>query len=192
LRGAGSWACQCARRVIVSGRKVQTISCPKHVGVEQGQASHRHQGVQQEDRLFRQPADESDVYMMLASLHTYLLARTRPASLHAVAALDDIGLERDGAWPAVQLQKQTAGVAENGARLIASPQGRSACCAVLTYRLDACQRLVLDGRRCYRLDKSKNWRPRHRHMPDHQPRRIGRKRTGAPGCPPEVAGAAVA
>jgi hypothetical protein len=41
---------------------------------------------------------------------TYLLA-TESVSLDAVAALDDIGFERDGAGAAMQLQKKAAGVA---------------------------------------------------------------------------------
>jgi hypothetical protein len=52
---------------------------------------------------------------------SYLLACARPTGLDAVAALDDIGLERNGAWSAVQLQEEAAGVAQNRARLIASP-----------------------------------------------------------------------
>jgi hypothetical protein len=75
----------------------------------------------------------------------YLLACTRPASLDAIAALDDIGLERDGARSAVQLQEEPAGVAENRACLIAAPERSGACSAVLTYRLAASQRYVLEG-----------------------------------------------
>ena len=41
--------------------------------------------------------------------------------LDAVTALDDVGLQRDGARAAVQLQKEAAGVAEDGAGLVASP-----------------------------------------------------------------------
>jgi hypothetical protein len=74
---------------------------------------------------------------------TYLSARTRPASLDAVAALDDIGLEGDGSRAAMQLQKETAGVAEHGTCLIASPKRCSARRAVLTYGLQAGQPCVL-------------------------------------------------
>jgi hypothetical protein len=73
----------------------------------------------------------------------YLLACARAASLDAVTALDDIGFERDRAWSAVQLQEEAAGVAQDRASLIASPERRRARCAVLTYRLDAGQRLVM-------------------------------------------------
>jgi hypothetical protein len=45
----------------------------------------------------------------------------------------------------VQLQEEATGVAENRARFIASPERRRARRAVLAYRLDAGQQLVLDG-----------------------------------------------
>lgn len=74
------------------------------------------------------------------TVSSYLLARARPASLHTVAALDDICLERDWSWSPVQLQEQAAGVAENRARFIAAPERSGTCSAVLAHRLDACQR----------------------------------------------------
>jgi hypothetical protein len=66
----------------------------------------------------------------------YLSLCAGSASLDAVAALDDIGLERDGARAAVQLQEEAAGVAEDGARLIAAPEGRRARSAILADRLE--------------------------------------------------------
>jgi len=61
------------------------------------------------------------------------------ARLDAVAALDDIRLERDGARAAVQLQEEAAGVAQHGARLIAAPERGGACGAVLADRLESSQ-----------------------------------------------------
>lgn len=53
------------------------------------------------------------------------------SGLNAVSALDDICLEAD--WPraTVQLQKQTASIAENRPRLIATPQRCCRCCKKL-------------------------------------------------------------
>ena len=67
----------------------------------------------------------------------YLLLHLHVGShgLNPIAALDDIGLERDWPWSAVQLQKETAGIAENGARLIATPERGGARRTVLTLRL---------------------------------------------------------
>jgi hypothetical protein len=65
----------------------------------------------------------------------YLLTATGPACLDAVAALDNIGLERDGAGSAVELQEQAAGVAQDRAGLIAAPEGRGAGAAILADRL---------------------------------------------------------
>jgi len=42
--------------------------------------------------------------------------------LDAVARLDHVGLERDGTRAAVQLEEEAAGVAEDGAGLIATPE----------------------------------------------------------------------
>lgn len=55
---------------------------------------------------------------------TYLLLHfhARAHGFDAIAALDDICLERNRAWATVQLEKQATGVAEHGARLIASPE----------------------------------------------------------------------
>lgn len=49
-----------------------------------------------------------------------------------IAGLDDVCFERDGAGPAVELEEETAGVAENLAALIAAPQGGRGGLAVLT------------------------------------------------------------
>ena len=67
-------------------------------------------------------------------VHKYLLAPW-PTRLDAVAALDDIRLERDWSRTAVQLQKQSTGVAQHSARLIATPERRGARGAVLADRL---------------------------------------------------------
>jgi len=60
----------------------------------------------------------------------YLLLRPRARCFDAVAALDHVGLEADGSRAAVQLEKETAGVAEDGAGLIATPEGSGARAAV--------------------------------------------------------------
>jgi hypothetical protein len=76
------------------------------------------------------------------ALLTYLLATAWTASLDAVAALDDIGFEADGARTAVELQKKPAGIAEDRARLIAPPERGGAGGAVLADGLgsERCQR----------------------------------------------------
>jgi hypothetical protein len=113
--------CPCVKQVIVSGQRGPMKSCLRHGGVGRGLTSRRHRGVQQEDHLFRQPEDHVRLAIQLPQSHSYLLACARPASLDAVAALDDIRLERNGSWSAVQLQKETAGVAEDGAGFITAP-----------------------------------------------------------------------
>ena len=50
-----------------------------------------------------------------------LLARSL-RGLDAIARLDHVGLERDGTRAAVQLEEEAAGVAEDGAGLIATPE----------------------------------------------------------------------
>ena len=84
----------------------------------------------------------------------YPLATAWPARLNTIAALDDIGLERDGSRPAVQLQEEAAGIAENGTRLVASPEGCGACSAVLADRLLIVSTSTSSSMvECYRLDK---------------------------------------
>jgi hypothetical protein len=51
--------------------------------------------------------------------------------LDTIARLDHVGLERDGSWAAVELKEETAGVAENGAGLVAAPERCRGGCAVL-------------------------------------------------------------
>ena len=81
--------------------------------------------------------------------YQYLLTTARPARLDAIPALDDIGLQRDGTRTAVQLQKETTGIAEDGARLIAPPERGGAGGAVLADRLSrACQCEMLRWMRC--------------------------------------------
>jgi hypothetical protein len=53
--------------------------------------------------------------------HLLLHLHIRAHSLDAIAALDDIGLERNGSRATVQLEEQTAGVAKNGTHLVATP-----------------------------------------------------------------------
>jgi len=52
--------------------------------------------------------------------------------LDAVARLDHVRLERDGTRAAVQFEEEAAGVAEDGAGLIAAPEGSGRGGAVLT------------------------------------------------------------
>ena len=105
-----------------------------HVGAGQALGRHRRQGGLQEDCSFLQSTEISACTKPEQS-GPYLLASTRPTRLDAVAALDDIGLEGDGSWTAMQLQEQAAGVAEDGAGFIAAPERRGARCAVLAYGL---------------------------------------------------------
>jgi hypothetical protein len=74
-----------------------------------------------------------------------LLAHAGRTSLDAVAAFDDIGLEGDGSRAAVQLQEEAAGIAEDRARLIATPERRGARGAVLADRLG--QSAVCSGKK---------------------------------------------
>ena len=72
----------------------------------------------------------------------YLLlhVHARTHSLDAVAALDNVCLEGNGPRPAVQLEEQAAGIAEDGAGLVATPQrsgGR------LTILADGLRRLLV-------------------------------------------------
>lgn len=87
--------------------------CPKHVDAVQALAGHRRPGVRQGDHLG--PPTMCQLYSQYTFWCMYLLARTAGPSFDAVAAFDDIGLERDGSWPAVQLQEETAGIAEHRA-----------------------------------------------------------------------------
>lgn len=105
-----------------------------HVGVEQDFERHRRRGGRQEDCSFLQSVQVS-VYTDNKQSDPHLLASAGPTRLDAVAALDDIGLEGDGSWAAMQLQEQAAGVAQNGAGFITAPERCSARCAVLAYRL---------------------------------------------------------
>lgn len=50
----------------------------------------------------------------------------------AVPALDNIGLQRDRPWAAVQLEEETAGIAEDIAHLVTTPERRRRCATVLT------------------------------------------------------------
>lgn len=62
---------------------------------------------------------------------TYLLAAARGARLYAVAALDDVCLERDGSWAAVKLEEKAACIAEDRTGFIAAPERSGAGGAVL-------------------------------------------------------------
>lgn len=67
--------------------------------------------------------------------HLFLHLHTRAHGFDTVAALDDIGLERDGAWAAMQLEEQATGIAQDLASLIAPPERGSRGLAVHTCRL---------------------------------------------------------
>lgn len=54
-----------------------------------------------------------------------------PAILDPIPALDDVRLETYRPRSPVELQEESAGVAEDGARLVAPPEGSRACFAVL-------------------------------------------------------------
>ena len=51
--------------------------------------------------------------------------------LDAIARLDHVGLERNGSWASVELEEEAAGIAEDGAGLIATPERGRRGCAVL-------------------------------------------------------------
>ena len=51
--------------------------------------------------------------------------------LDAISRLDHVGLERDGSWTAVEFEEEAAGVAEDGAGLVAAPEGCRRGCAIL-------------------------------------------------------------
>jgi hypothetical protein len=55
--------------------------------------------------------------------------------LDAIARLDHVGLERDGTRATVEFEEEAAGVAEDGAGLIAAPEGCRRGRAVLADRL---------------------------------------------------------
>ena len=57
----------------------------------------------------------------LGFYYLLLLRQVRAHSLDSVSALDNVGLERDGARAAVELEEQAAGVAQNRAGLVAAP-----------------------------------------------------------------------
>lgn len=57
--------------------------------------------------------------------------------LDPVATLDNVGLEAYRSRTAVELEEETAGIAEDRAGFIASPERSSACSAVLAYGLVA-------------------------------------------------------
>jgi hypothetical protein len=67
--------------------------------------------------------------------YNYLLASSLTCDLDSITTLDDIGLEADGTWTAVEFQKKPTSIAQYGTALIASPQGGGAGAAVLTYWL---------------------------------------------------------
>jgi hypothetical protein len=78
--------------------------------------------------------NRSDKAMLRVVRATYLL-RLRsigPTDLDAIAAFDHIRLERNGPRAAMELEVQATGIAQYGTRLIATPQGRGGCAAILT------------------------------------------------------------
>lgn len=56
--------------------------------------------------------------------------------LDAIARLDHVGLERDGTWATVEFEEEAAGIAEDGAGLVAAPERCGGGCAVLADRLE--------------------------------------------------------
>lgn len=68
------------------------------------------------------PASLRRLAVSVIATHLLFHFHARAHGLDAVATLDDIGLEGDGARPAVQLEKQAAGIAEDGAGFIATPE----------------------------------------------------------------------
>lgn len=53
--------------------------------------------------------------------YLFLSLHIRSHRFDSVAALDNIGLEGDRAWAAMQLEEQAAGIAQHRAVLIAAP-----------------------------------------------------------------------
>ena len=59
------------------------------------------------------------------------IALLRGRSLDAVPRFYDVGFERYRAWAAVEFEEEAAGVAEDGAGLVAAPEGGGGGAAVL-------------------------------------------------------------
>lgn len=78
--------------------------------------------------------------------YLFLLGQLGPHRLDAIATLDDVCLERDGTGAAVQLEEEAAGVAEDGARLVAAPERRGRRLAVLAGGLCGFAIMVSHGR----------------------------------------------
>jgi hypothetical protein len=76
-------------------------------------------------------------------VHSYLflLLAVLASSLDTVPTLDHIGLETDGPRPAVQLEKESTGIAEHRSVVVAPPQRRRARGAILADGL----KIVSDG-----------------------------------------------
>ena len=65
----------------------------------------------------------------------HLLPRALCRGLDAIPALDNIRFQADGTRPAVELEKQAARVAEDGAGFVATPERGGACGTVLAHGL---------------------------------------------------------
>lgn len=65
----------------------------------------------------------------------YLALRALASSFHPIPTLDHIGLETDRSWATMQLQKESAGIAEHGAQLIATPEGGRGRATILAHGL---------------------------------------------------------
>jgi hypothetical protein len=74
-----------------------------------------------------------------------LAGRVGAAGLGTIPRLDYVGFEADGARPAVQLEKETAGVAEHKAIFISAPKRGGARGAVLANRLQTGQQPTMGG-----------------------------------------------
>lgn len=53
--------------------------------------------------------------------HLSLGSKIRAHRLYTISALDDVRLEGDGARPAMQLEEKSACIAQDGAKLVATP-----------------------------------------------------------------------
>jgi hypothetical protein len=73
----------------------------------------------------------------MACPNTNLLLRPlgRARTLHSIATFDNICLQAYRSWTAMQLQEETAGIAQHGADLVASPERGGAGGAILAGRL---------------------------------------------------------
>lgn len=94
--------------------------------------------------------------------HLLFDSHVGPHGLDAVATLDYIGLEGNRARATVQLEKQAAGVAQDRAHLVASPERRGGCAAVLACGLRGFTVMISHGRHDCGLSVTRSWGTRRR------------------------------